>query len=139
MARFLVPDEYPHGGELGAILQGIRTEILKASHRMTHDGNPQTRHLAGPVIDCNENALELLGEAMGPSAVPVRSQRHGRTGPHERAASRLGEGPEPGTLTRAIRRQPAPIFFKAAVSPPFFANVFFYETFWATVPEWIFH
>jgi|ETNmetMinimDraft_16_1059900.scaffolds.fasta_scaffold21245_2 hypothetical protein len=65
MARHLVTNKYPHEHELGAILEGIRTEILKGSHRMTHDGNPQTRHLAGSVIDCNKNALALLNEAMG--------------------------------------------------------------------------
>ncbi|MDA1091162.1 MAG: hypothetical protein O3A85_12725 [Proteobacteria bacterium] len=65
MARLLVSDEYPHGHDLGAILEGIRMEVLKSSHRMSHDGNPQTRYLAGHVIDCNKNALDLLAQAMG--------------------------------------------------------------------------
>ncbi len=64
MARIRVSDEYPHGHELGAILDGIRAEVLKGSHRITHDGNPQIRHLVGHVLDSNRKAIKLLNEAM---------------------------------------------------------------------------
>lgn len=63
MKRLLVSDEYPHGHDLGAILECARAEILKGSHRMTHDGNPDTRHLLGAVLDCNAKVMDMLSQA----------------------------------------------------------------------------
>jgi hypothetical protein len=63
MKRLLVSDEYPHGHDLGAILEGARAEILKGSHRMTNDGNPNTRHLLGSVLDCNARVMDMLSQA----------------------------------------------------------------------------
>ncbi len=63
MARFLVSNEYPHGHELGAILDGIRREVLK--------GSP---------MDLLNEAMSLAGSMFGipglrspvPVAVPTR-------------------------------------------------------------------
>ena len=63
MKRLLVSDEYPHSHDLGAILEGARAEILKGSHRMTNDGNPDTHHLLGAVLDCNARVVEMLSQA----------------------------------------------------------------------------
>lgn len=63
MPRLLTSDEYPHGHDLGAILEGIRREVLKGSARMTHDGNPETRFLMGSVLDCNSKVMNLLNRA----------------------------------------------------------------------------
>ena len=63
MARLLSSDKYPHGHDLGGILEAIRAEVLKGSGRITHDGRPETRHLLGHVLDCNMNVLGMLSEA----------------------------------------------------------------------------
>ncbi len=91
MARLLVSDEYPHGHELGAILDGIRAEVLKGSHRMIHDGNPQTRHLVGHVLDTNKKAVDLLNEAM--SLVESMFGYHGSKWPVSVAAPAPSTGP----------------------------------------------
>tara|TARA_B100000315_G_scaffold237115_1_gene253562 strand:- start:488 stop:832 length:345 start_codon:yes stop_codon:yes gene_type:complete len=43
--------------------EGARAEILKGSHRMTHDGNPDTRHLLGAVLDSNAKVVDMLTQA----------------------------------------------------------------------------
>jgi len=58
MKRLLISDKYPHAYDLGDVLEGIRAEIHKGSHRMTNDGNPETRHLLGAVL-----VMELLNQA----------------------------------------------------------------------------
>ncbi len=63
MPRLPTSDEYPHGHDLGAILEGIRREVLKGSSRMTHDGNPETRFLMGSVLDCNTKVMDMLNRA----------------------------------------------------------------------------
>jgi len=63
MPRLLTSDEYPHGHDLGAILEGIRAEVLRGSGRMSHDGNPETRFLMGSVLDCNVKVMDLLNRA----------------------------------------------------------------------------
>jgi hypothetical protein len=63
MKKLLVSDAYPHGHDFGSVLDGIRTEILKGSHRITHDGNPETRHLMGTVLDCHAKVMKLLSQA----------------------------------------------------------------------------
>ena len=63
MKRVLGSDEYPHGHNFGAVLEGIRAEVLTGSHRRTHDGNPETRHLLGAVLDCNAKLMGLLNQA----------------------------------------------------------------------------
>ncbi|MBT3305520.1 MAG: hypothetical protein HN377_03460 [Alphaproteobacteria bacterium] len=63
MTRLLVSDKYPHHHDLSAVLESIRGEIHKGSHRMTHDGNPETRHLLGAVLECNDKVMELLNRA----------------------------------------------------------------------------
>ena len=63
MKRLLISDKYPHAYDLGDVLEGIRAEIHKGSHRMTNDGNPETRHLLGAVLDCNARVMELLNQA----------------------------------------------------------------------------
>ncbi len=86
MPRFLTSDEYPHGHDLGAILEEIRTEVLKGSSRMTHDGNPETRFLMGSVLDCNIKVMDMLNRAKAlveympglpaltpPAVVPIRT------------------------------------------------------------------
>ncbi len=86
MPRFLTSDEYPHGHDLGAILEEIRTEVLKGSSRMTHDGNPETRFLMGSVLDCNIKVMDMLNRAKAlvedmavlpaltpPALVPIRT------------------------------------------------------------------
>ncbi len=86
MPRLLTSDEYPHGHDLGAILDGIRREVLKGSNRMTRDGNPETRFLMGPVLDCNMKVMDLLNRAKAlvenmaglpaltpPAVVPIRT------------------------------------------------------------------
>ncbi|NQV83074.1 MAG: hypothetical protein HQ494_04560 [Rhodospirillales bacterium] len=98
MTKLLVSDEYPHHHDLSGILEGIRGEILKGSHRMTHDGNPETRHLLGAVLNCNDKVMSLLSKAgklienMGPVSagnlgapvvVPLRA-----TGPVQRRIPR---------------------------------------------------
>jgi len=65
MARLLVSDEYPHGSDLSTILEGVRMEVLKSGHRMAHDGNPETRHLVGCVLESNRKAVGLLSKALG--------------------------------------------------------------------------
>jgi len=59
----LSTDEYPYGHDLGAILEGIRTEVLKVTGRMNRDGNPETRFLVGSVLDCNMKVMGLLSRA----------------------------------------------------------------------------
>jgi len=95
MKRLLTTDEYPHAYDLGAVLQLIRDEVRKGSYRMTHDGNPQTRHLLGAVLASNEKVMDLLnragdmiegmglasaGNAGAPVVVPLRAvdQAHRR-------------------------------------------------------------
>ncbi len=63
MARLLSSKEYPHGHDLGSILEAIRVEVLKGGDRMTHDGRPETRHLLGHVLDSNSKVLAMLNEA----------------------------------------------------------------------------
>ena len=86
MPRLLTSDEYPHGHNLGEILEGIRREVLKGSGRMTHDGNPATRFLMGSVLDCNTKVMDMLNRAKAlvenmaglpaltpPAMVPIRT------------------------------------------------------------------
>lgn len=63
MVRLLSSDEYPHGHDLGSILEAIRVEVLKGGDRMTQDGRPETRHLLGHVLDSNSKVLAMLIEA----------------------------------------------------------------------------
>ena len=63
MARSPSSEKYPQGRDLGDILEAIRWEVLKGSGRIAHDGRPETRHLLGPVLDCNMNVLGMLSEA----------------------------------------------------------------------------
>jgi len=63
MPRLLTSDEDPHGHDLGAILEGIRREVLKGTGRMTHYGNPETRFLMGSVLDCNAKVMDMLNRA----------------------------------------------------------------------------
>lgn len=78
MPRILTSDEYPHGHDLGAILEGIRREVLKGSSRMTHDGNPEIRFLMGSILDCNIKVMDLLNQAKAlvedMAALPARKQ-----------------------------------------------------------------
>ncbi len=78
MPRLLISDEYPNGHDLGAILEGIRREVLKASSRMTHNGNPETRFLMGSVLDCNMKVMDLLNRAKAlvedMAGLPARKQ-----------------------------------------------------------------
>ncbi len=86
MPRLRTSDEYPHGHDLGAILEGIRREVLKGSSRMTQDGNPETRFLMGTVLDCNMKVMDMLNRAKAlvedmaglpvltsPAVVPIRT------------------------------------------------------------------
>ncbi len=86
MPRLPTSDDYPHGHDLGAILEGISREILKGSGRMTHDGNPETRLLMGSVLDCNTKVMDMLNRAKAlvedmaglpaltpPAVVPIRT------------------------------------------------------------------
>ena len=86
MPRLLTSNEDPHGHDLGAILEGIRREVLNSSSRMTHDGNPETRFLMGPILDCNTKVMDLLNRAKAlvedmaglpaltpPAVVPIRT------------------------------------------------------------------
>ncbi len=86
MPRLLTSDEYPHGHDLGAIIEGIRKEVLKGSDRMAHDGNPETRFLMGSVLDCNTKVMDMLNRAKAlvedmaglsalkqPAVVPIRT------------------------------------------------------------------
>ncbi len=95
MPRLLTSDEYPHGHDLGAILEEIRREVLKGSSRITHDGNPATRFLMGSVLDCNTKVMDMLNRAKAlvenmaglpalspPAVVPIRiSDRPGGPAP----------------------------------------------------------
>ena len=91
MPRLLTSDEYPHGHDLGAILEGICREVLKGSRQMTLDGNPETRFLMGSVLDCNMKVMDMLNRAKAlvenmagltaptpPAVVPIRTS--GRAG-----------------------------------------------------------
>ncbi len=86
MPRLLTSDEYPHGHDLGAILEEIRREVLKGSSRMTDNGNPETRFLMGSVLDCNMKVMDMLNRAKAlvedmaglsalkqPALVPIRT------------------------------------------------------------------
>jgi len=86
MPRLPTSDEYPHGHDLGAILEEIRREVLKGSSRMSHDGNPKIRFLMGSVLDCNMKVMDMLNRAKAlvedmaglpalkqPAVVPIRT------------------------------------------------------------------
>lgn len=67
MAKLLVSDEYPHGHDLGAILEGIRKEAQKGGFQVTQGGSSLFSLLAGSLF-----GFVGLGQP-DPVPVPIRT------------------------------------------------------------------